>query len=187
MEKIVRLSRLVNVLVIILAFAHISITLLAIFDAFDAAQSGANMHWLLTWLSFSVTVDDTSIAQQLNEAGLHSVFWMSLPSLIFYTFAYANIFFLFSEYQRQQIFSSKAIDCIKRLGIALLLWPLFNLIYYPLLLVFLRVTGQLEQATLTVEFGTDDLMQIGAACIVIVVAWIMKEANKLQQEQELTI
>lgn len=187
MDKIVRLSRLVNILVIVLAAIHISISLVGAFGGFDAYQSGDNSHWILSWLSFSFISGDTSISNQFTNAGLDALMWMTLPSVIFYSFIYWIIYRLFCEYQAQRIFSEKACNLIKSIGTTLLVWPIFNLFYYPVLLVVLRLSGQLEEVSITLDFGSDDLMQIGAALIVIVVAWIMKEASKLQQEQELTI
>jgi len=118
---------------------------------------------------------------------MNAQLWLSTPGMIIQIAIYWTLFLLFSQFYRGQIFSSDAVFYIRRLGLWVLLWPVVLFIYPPLLIGGLKVIGLLEHGELSISLGSDDFAKFIAGAMIMVVGWVMHEATRLKDEQELTI
>lgn len=104
---------------------------------------------------------------------------------------------LFRCYERGLIFAAESIGCIKVLG-ALFLWGgLFTTILHslpkpplPVLQkgVTITATHTYQMGFFKFDFGTGiDFGLLLAGAVIVLIAWIMDEGRKLQEEQALTV
>jgi hypothetical protein len=110
---------------------------------------------------------------------------------------------LFRLYERGLIFSSETIRCMKILGILcvagwilLSVWHgLIHLFPQPLsvkplppgVTITTKIEGGYRFGFFTFVFAGINLGQLLAGIIIILIAWIMDEGRKIQEEQELTV
>lgn len=95
---------------------------------------------------------------------------------------------LFKLYSEGQIFSLDNVACFRNLGLAVLFGKLATYIEQPLLSYVMTWMQNPNDAEFTVNFfRSTDLSVILFAVFLIIISWIMGEAVKLNEEQELTI
>jgi len=104
---------------------------------------------------------------------------------------------LFQLYERGLIFAAETIRCIKTLGILWVAgWVCTSAMHYlpkppPAVLppgVTQTTTGHIRMGFFTFDFGTGiDFGPLLAGTVIILIAWIMDEGRKIQEEQELTV
>ncbi len=128
-----------------------------------------------------------SEAKQLSAVGMNAALWLHTPILMFNLCLYLLLLLLFQQYQKGQIYSSDAVTQIRRVGLCLLLWPLFDLIYDPALILSLKLIGMIDTGELNLVLNTDNLTMLSVGLMTTVIGWIMAEGQRLQEEQELTI
>jgi hypothetical protein len=112
---------------------------------------------------------------------------MLIPELLFCLFIYLSLIKLFGLYQQGIIFTANHINQLRNIGTCLLVWTVFDLFYPIFLMLFLRLSGLSESLPLFFSISSDQLLRLLVGLIIFVLGWIMTEAQKLQQEQELTI
>lgn len=95
---------------------------------------------------------------------------------------------LFQNYYGGHIFTLENADRYKKLGI---LFFLHALIAQPLQGLLMVLAATLSNPPghrfITIGFGTPNLEAIFCGVLVIVISWVMAEAQKLQDEQQLTV
>jgi hypothetical protein len=110
---------------------------------------------------------------------------------------------LFRLYERGQIFAAGTIRCIKKLGLICLAGAAFKsaIHFFPKPTfsppqaslppgVTITTTGihTFQMGFFTFDFGTGvDFGLIFSGIVIVLVAWIMDEGRKIQEEQELTV
>lgn len=104
---------------------------------------------------------------------------------------------LFRFYERGLIFAAESIRCIKVLGGLFFLGGMFTTILRslpklppPVLQsgVTLTATRTYHMGFFRFDFGTDiDFGLLLAGAVIMLIAWIMDEGRKIQEEQELTV
>jgi hypothetical protein len=118
---------------------------------------------------------------------------------------YWKLMGLFRFYEQGLIFSDKTIRCLKILGLLCVAgWMLNSLSRYLSLLEYqhLKPPPELLHSHVTIahdisfngigffsfDFGTGiDFGLLLAGAVIVVIAWIMDEGRKIQEEQELTV
>lgn len=92
---------------------------------------------------------------------------------------------LFRMYKQGLIFSAVHVNYIRRIGIILLIGELLD----PLYQMFMSFLLSIPKAhySISINFGSSNFHTIIMASLIILIAWIMGEAYKLQQDQQLTI
>lgn len=181
MEKIARISRVLKGL-------------------FSALVLLMPLLWLLYWgffnellrLNFAgnlygVAVDKLPIRAPLSFWVRCLGFAVTLPGLAVELYALLKLRQLFSLYAGGRIFERENVGCIKALGFALLIGQALNPISQGLITVVLTFQNPPGQRMIQIGLSDANLTAIVCGLMIIVVAWIMDEGRKLQEEQALTI
>lgn len=189
MNKISTVSRVVKNLILLVALLHIIVSITGLLTQSSESQyattQGESQFNLTT--KFDVPEVWQALAQELSQLDLNPHLLLNVPELIFFMFIYLSLFRLFSAYQNGDVFSPATIQSLKNIGSCLLIWPVFTLIYPILLVVLLKVMGISEQLTVFASVSSNELIKLLAGTAIYVIAWIMFEAQTLENEQELTI
>ncbi len=94
---------------------------------------------------------------------------------------------LFKLYEQGKIFTLPNVECLKKIGICMLINQGASLIYEALISFVLTMHNPAGHRMASVFFGTYDIYNIVTAIMVIVISWIMAEGCKLHEEQQLTV
>jgi len=90
---------------------------------------------------------------------------------------------LFGMYEKLVFFSESSVRTIRNIGVTLLFSQLLHLVYIGLLSLILTWQNPPGHRKLQLTLGSDQIMILIIGVIVILVAWIMEEGRKLQEEQ----
>lgn len=145
-------------------------------------SSGALLDWFHFQIhSFSNLPSINSLSSTARLLGfLVTLIPAGILMLVFYFTAK-----LFASYQSGKIFEIDNALCIRNIGITIFAWELISPIYDLLIsYVFSYSTGV---PIFQVAFNAQTIGNIVVAILLIVIGWIMLEANKLKEEQEYTI
>jgi hypothetical protein len=109
---------------------------------------------------------------------------------------------LFHFYERGLIFAAETIRCIKTLGLLCVMgWTLGSALHFvprpepqpqaalpPGVTIVKQTTHTYRMGFFSFDFGTGiDFGPLVIGAIIVLVAWIMDEGRKIQEEQELTV
>ncbi|ACL06561.1 conserved hypothetical protein [Desulfatibacillum aliphaticivorans] len=114
-------------------------------------------------------------------------FAASLPALCVDLYVLNRLRMLFGLYAQGIIFGAGNVRCIRVLGIALLVKQALNPVVQAMTSVALTLPNPPGQRVLQVGFSDANFTALIIGVMVIVVAWIMDEGRKIQEEQSLTI
>lgn len=131
--------------------------------SFDNLPSIAQLPTVAKILGFSVTLIPTIVLM-----------------LVFYFTAR-----LFNAYQSGKIFEMDNARCIRNIGIVIFVWELVRPIYD--LLISYAFSFSTGKPIFQVAFDATTIGEVIIGILLIVIGWIMMEANKLKEEQEFTI
>lgn len=95
---------------------------------------------------------------------------------------------LFSLYSRGQLFSSKVVSCIRRIGYTYFLMA--ALAFFSQMISLHSGKGDLLPTAYHLDWAIYVWGLAGAlfsASLIIFIAWVMDEGRKIQEEQELTV
>lgn len=188
MEKLQKLSRRLKATFQILTFAvpiFIVLQWLLIDWSFfnNLAKSGVFFNSVAT-SEGTINFATISLTPMAKFIGCFGQLLGSLP----YVLGYMLLEKLFSAYQKGNIFISSNTQIYKKLG-----WLAF---FNGILIIPLTQTLMVLAATLsnppghryiTLSFGTPNLEAILCGLLVIVIAWVMEEAQSLSEENQLTV
>jgi hypothetical protein len=102
-------------------------------------------------------------------------------------YATANLVKLFRLYEIGQIFRPANVRCFRNLSRALIAWCLVNIASGELLSLALTAHHPPGQRMISVGFGSPDITALLVGLILSVIAWVMEEGRKMQEEQDLTV
>ena len=111
-------------------------------------------------------------------------------------FWYGKLAQLFHFYERGLIFHPATIRCIKILGYFCVINWIFifahkclehSAVHHPPLPGVIMVESTLNFGFFTFSFAGINLGMLLAGMVIVVIAWIMDEGRKIQEEQELTV
>jgi hypothetical protein len=94
---------------------------------------------------------------------------------------------LFMLYQNGMIFTAKNVSCFRSLGRTLIAWMICDVIRNALLSVVLTMNNPPGQKIFTVGLNSADFTGIFVGIVIIIIAWVMDEARKIQEDQELIL
>ena len=144
--------------------------------------------WLCIW--YLIMFRETSL-----PGGVLQNMLMNLVPICIWIW-YWKLARLFRHYERGRIFAAETICCIKTLGLLLVIGWLLGLAAEmmpdPALPPGAVVGGTVSQVYqmnfFSFDFGTGvNLGQFFIGIIIVLIAWIMDEGRKIQEEQELTV
>lgn len=77
---------------------------------------------------------------------------------------------------------------IRKIGILMLIGEMIQLLFYqPLMSFALSYNNPVGHRFITVSLGTTNMTSVITAVIILLAAWIVKEAHQLKTESQLTI
>lgn len=138
-------------------------------------------------LSISFIPHGTIILHPLNAM---TKLWGFIISLIPIAVIELILYFLiklFRCYEREEIFSSHTVRYIKNIGYTMLVGQLLNPIYQGLITAALTWDNPKGQRVAFINFGGTNFAVIFTAFLIILVSWIMAEADRLHEEHKYTI
>lgn len=94
---------------------------------------------------------------------------------------------LFQLYEHGQIFRLGNVRCFRNLSRVLIWWFIAGIVHKSLLSVALTLHNPPGQRMITLELGSPDLTALLVGGILAVIAWVMEEGRKLQEDQDLTV
>ncbi len=94
---------------------------------------------------------------------------------------------LFRLYEQGLIFRNSNVRCFKTLSRVLIWWFAVGIVHKSLLSIALTLHHPPGQRMITVELGSPDLTALLLGAILAVIAWVMEEGRKLQEDQDFTV
>lgn len=94
---------------------------------------------------------------------------------------------LFRFYEQAEIFTEQTVGCLRTLGRLLIGLFLAGIVQEPLMSVALTLQNPPGQRMLTFGLNSDNLTVLLFGGVVVLIAWVMDEGRKLQEEQRLTV
>lgn len=185
MDKIKVVSRLVQIMLVLYALVHISLWALSVVEQptlGSTNQPDTNGVYITT--NFKGMESE---AAQLTAIGMNPRLWLNTPGALFQLAIFSFLFLLFQQYRLGSIYSLEAVTQIRRIGYCTIIWPLFEVLYGPGLIIGLKLSGVIEHGDLTFSFNNDGLEMLAIGLIITVVSWIIAEGRHMKEEQDLTI
>ena len=94
---------------------------------------------------------------------------------------------LFSLYEKAIIFSAENVMYFRRLGYALIAWVISNALFTPLISAIMTYSNPPGDRMLVAQLGVFDISTLLIGCVVLLIAWVMDEGRKLEDEQAHTV
>lgn len=94
---------------------------------------------------------------------------------------------LFRLYEQGLIFKPTHVLYFKKLSRVLIWWFVASIVYRSLLSVALTLHNPPGHRMITLSLGSPDLTALLLGGILAVIAWVMEEGRKLQEDQDLTV
>lgn len=146
-----------------------------------------------SWQGFSYTV--MAVPEAYAQKIMHTV-TLSEKLLIFsiglvpFLLKLGLIYFiikLFKLYEKGEIFTLQNVKYIRKAGYALLLNELISPIYQFMVGIILTIKNPAGYRYASVTFTQYNVGMVLTALMIILISWIMVEACKLNEDQQLTI
>jgi hypothetical protein len=94
---------------------------------------------------------------------------------------------LFHLYEQGHIFTPSNVQCFKRLSRVLIWWFAAGIVHRFLLSVALTLHHPPGHRIFSLDIGSPDLTALLLGGILAVIAWVMEEGRKLQEDQGYTV
>lgn len=94
---------------------------------------------------------------------------------------------LFALYKQGRIFTLANVACFRSLARALFIWAAASILYTPLSGLAVTAANPPGRHILVLGIGTAELGLLFVAVMAVVIAWVMDEARRLDEEQALTV
>ena len=94
---------------------------------------------------------------------------------------------LFRLYQQGSIFRPSNVRCFKSLSRVLIWWFAAGIVQRTLMGIVLTLHHPPGQRILTISLGSPDLTALLLGIILAIIAWVMEEGRKLQEDQDYTV
>lgn len=94
---------------------------------------------------------------------------------------------LFRLYEQGSLFENSNIKLIKNIGLLLIIGELLQFIYQPLMSCVLTFNNPVGERYISMSYDSSNLTVLLTGCIILTASWIVKEANQLKSDTQLTI
>lgn len=181
MMPIVRLSNLICVLLLLGLLLQLG-SLVVSLGLGDRSLAVGNGEMQLAIQPPDYSHKAIPVLQQLG----YSLYWLSVPEQIFYLLLNIWLLRLFALYRRMVIFTEQNVHYFQCIGILLMIWACWKVLYTPLLVT---VLGWLQHSRPLryLEVQDSQLMLLVVGLIVWATGRVMAYGLALQQEQDLVI
>ena len=114
-------------------------------------------------------------------------FLVTLPLAILQVYWMWQLRQLFGYYAQGKIFTTNTTACIRRTALAFLAIPIASIFLEGALSIVLTFNNPIGQRMLGLSVGTPHVADLLTGLVLVVIAWIMNEGQRLQEEAELTV
>lgn len=94
---------------------------------------------------------------------------------------------LFKCYENGLIFTGKNVACFRSLGRTLIAWVVCDVVKNSLLSIVLTLHNPPGQRLITFGFYSADFTAAFVGIVILIIAWVMDEGRKIQEDQALII
>jgi hypothetical protein len=116
-----------------------------------------------------------------------SGFMVSLPMTCLQVFWIWQLRQLFKNYSHGRIFTVQNTICIRRTAMIFLVMPIGSILLDSALTVILTANNPVGHRMLGVSIGTSQISDFLTGLVLVVIAWIMNEAQRIKEEADLTV
>ncbi|STX39357.1 DUF2975 domain-containing protein [Legionella feeleii] len=144
---------------------------------------------MLNWGAWASIISSTHIQDPSNYSLTHRLVILAiqfLPLSITVLICH-KLAKLFGLYEKGDLFEEENIILIRSISIYMILGELVQLIYQPLITVALSFNNPPGERFASITLGTTNVSTLITAFIILVASWILKEANQLKSDSQLTI
>lgn len=178
MEKIKSISRKFRIL-FISAFFLVPTLNIAVWAIYDRLPPEVTV----TLLPHSLDLSHINI----NTTTKILACFVSMLQVLVILYALSQLIKLFKNYELGNIFSFLNVTYYRKLGYSFFAWVICSKVVDALISIVLTYQNPVGQRQLVIRFGSPDLLALAVGGLIIVIAWIMNEGHKLNEDQSLTI
>jgi hypothetical protein len=191
MHKIENLSKWIKALLVLLALAQVSSYCVVMWQGqYSEGVYFVSLDWwgmFNSYLSIDVEPSWQALWNDLYTEGFNPGLILASMEMLPYLFIYYFLYRLFSLYQCHQVFSSLNFHYLHCIALVFWSWIALSLFYPMLVTLILRTTGLSSTIPGYLILGSQELQYALVGLIFYCIAWIMRQADELQQESDLTI
>lgn len=185
MKKILWMSNIILAL-LLLSLGTMLITTAVIVISDTALLNYSQDNGMRLWIGLEVSGSWQEAAKQLTAQNFSAVICLGLLQLLPFVLINVILIRLFMLYRQGLFFSPKNINCFSWLGAVLLIQFVVTATYPAVLFTLLNYATGSEMIRI-ISVRDSDIIGLLSGLIIYVIAWVMKQAHQLQQEQELVI
>ncbi len=184
MNKIIRMGATFRKVFGFLTFIPLSS---AIFLGISATQEHSPLLSQLLGVSNIPIPPSVQVMNKMEISLGHFGFYLFLPLLVVQSYWLWQLKRLFEMYAQGKIFIAQNTIYIRRAAIAFLGITILSMGINMLLSVFLTINNLIEYRLLLITIGILQICNILMGIVLFVIAWIMDEGRRLQEENDSTI
>jgi len=133
---------------------------------------------------FTGKIQDTVPFSFLHRLIILSIQLMPLSMMVMICHKLARLFRL---YEQGYLFEEDNIRLIKSIGIYMIIGQLVQVVYQPLMTTALSFNNPVGERFASISLGSANASSLITAIIILLASWIIKEANQLKSDSQLTI
>lgn len=148
-----------------------------------------HLNSMLDWGSWHTILSQTHIINPTHYSLLHRLIILLIELLpLSITVLICNqLARLFHLFELGTLFEEENIRLIKRISIYMIMGELIQLIYQPMITAALTFNNPKGERIASITLGTTNISTLITAFIILVASWIIKEAQQLKADSQLTI
>lgn len=127
------------------------------------------------------------VAEDLPTKSRILGFFIDLLPLSVFVYALQTLSKLFHLYENGIIFTQANVDCFNRLGKAMIAWMVCHFLNNSLISIALTLHHPPGQRVFTIGIEGADFGALFVGGVILTVTWVMDEARKIKEDQELFI
>ncbi|STX51602.1 Protein of uncharacterised function (DUF2975) [Legionella busanensis] len=132
----------------------------------------------------AVHIDKAMQFSLLHRLIILTIQFLPLSITIMICYKLAKLFRLYAE---GKLFEQINIKLIKSISVYMIVGQVIQLIYQPLITAALTFTNPPGQRIASITLGSANVSTLITAMVILVASWIVKEANQLKLDAQLTI
>lgn len=134
------------------------------------------------WSSFSI--NDTTPFSLIHRMIILIINFLPLSITVLICHKLSRLFRL---YEQGKLFEEENIKLIRSISIIMIIGEGIQFLYQPLMSIALTYNNPIGQRVAGMSIGTTNATTLIIAFIILIASWIVKEANQLKSETQLTI
>jgi hypothetical protein len=112
---------------------------------------------------------------------------ISIPPTAIIMFMFFQIIKILKNYEHEKIFVLSNAIAFRQLGIIVIVWRIADIIYKALATLVVTFQNPPTQKIFAITINSDDFYTFILGGFIILIGWVMIEAYKIHEEQNLTI